>query len=354
MRKRISYILIVLLIFAIVGCNKSEEDGKVNFFEVQEATKVANDYIKELSLGNNEGAIKFASDKVKDEDQFSKLKENRINAYKLDEVAEGANFAYINYLVIRESARELRTDLDTIIVKVIKKDDNYVVDEVRAKSNKQVYEANDVLRIRDEESGKSEVLVRKKDFPREVYPKKENIVLNKETVPEGDFNKFSIGFGANKIGIATTDGNKTLISLAMVEESKPTVGLDGNADGSSSEDIDKAIDEALDKPIVDKLTGYDLIDGSEIEKLIFSSDDGELMVQVREEGKGSSVRIYKNPTGELLKVQLKELFPNDKYNVDIKRVNEKGVFIEVSGLGEEKEAEGEYNVDLKSMKVNRL
>ncbi|MGL4109553.1 hypothetical protein [Clostridium sp. LP20] len=354
MRKKISYILIILLIFLIVGCNKSHEDGKVNFFEIQEATKVAMDYMKELSLGNNEEANKFASNKVIDQDQFSKLKENRINGYKLDEVAEGANFAYLNYLVIRDSARELRTDLDTIVVKVIKKDDNYLVDEVKAKSNKQVYEANGVLRIRDEESGKSEVLIRKKDLPREVYPKKENVVLNKETVPEGNFNKISISFGGNKIGVTTTDGSKTFIALAMVEESKPTAGSEANAEGASTEDIDKAIDDALEKPIIDKLTGYDLIEGSEIEKLIFSGDDGELMVQVREEGKGSSVRIYRNPTGELLKFQLMKLFPNDKYNVNIKRVNEKNVFIEVTGIGEEKEAEGEYKVDLKAMKVNKL
>ena len=356
MRKRFIFLLLILIMFFGAGCNGKNSDIKANIFDIDEAVKISDSYMKELSLCNMSETKKLTDDKIRDDREFEKLKENKISGYIRKSITESTNHAYINYEVIRGNDEKLRSDLDTISIKVTQKDNNYVIDEIKAKNNKQVYVDKTFLRIRDDKSGKSEVLTRLKDLPREVYPKKQGVILGKEAVPEGQFNKVAIGFEGNKVGMTTTDGKKNFIAIAMVEDSKQTIGSAGGEESSadSEEDIDKQIDDALEKPIADKIVGYDIIDNSVIEKLVFSSDDGELLVQLRQGEKCSKIKVYKNPTGELLKLDLDKLFPEDKYDCTISRINNDGVFIDVSAITDEREAEGQYKIDIKAMKVDKL
>ena len=355
MKKKGLSLLLIIIMFISVGCGTKKSNVKVNVFDIDEALKISDTYMEQLTLGNSDEANKLTDSKLKDNNEFEKLKKNEIYGYVKKDVAESTDHAYINYKVIRGDRDGLRSDLDLISVRVKKKDNDYIIDEVKAKNSKQVYVEKNSLRIRDEESGKSEVLIRLKDLPREVYPKKKDVVLGKETVPDGDFNEVSMGFDGNKAAMSTTDGNKTFIAIAMVEDTKQTAGSaqDGGAK-SSDEDIDKAIDDALEKPIADKVIGYDIIGDSKIEKLLFSADDGELLVQIKQGEKGSKIKIYKNPTGELYKLDLESKFPNDKYSCNIKRITKDGVFIDVSSLTDEKGEEGEYKLDLKAIEINKL
>lgn len=354
MKKKLSYLLISILLLFMISCDLGGKSENINIFEIQNATKVTEEYMENIALGNLDDANKLVSSNLKNEEEFNKLEKNKINAYKIDEVEEGSSYAYINYKITRRKEDEVRADLDTLSLKVIKNDDNYIIDEVKAKSEKQVYGDRTFLRVRDSNSGRSEVLVRIKDLPKQIYPKKDNIVLGKENVPSKEFTNVAMSFEGNKVGIITSDGEKSFVGIAMVEESKPTAGeASGDNEGASEEDIDKAIDDALEKPIVDKLVGYDILDVANVEKVIFSADDNELIIQFKEGDKGSSLKIYQNPTGELVKLQLESLFPNDKYSIDIQRVNKDGVFINVSPISEENKLSGEYKIDLKSMKINK-
>ena len=355
MKKKSLFLLLIIVMFFSIGCGTKKPDVEVNIFDIDEALKVSDSYMENLALGKSDEAQKLTDSNIKNNNEFEKLKKNEIYGYVKKDVAEATDHAYINYKVIRGDKDGLRSDLDLISVRVKKKDDNYIIDEVKAKNSKQVYVEKNSLRIRDEESGKSEVLIRLKDLPREVYPKKKDVVLGKETVPDGDFNEVSMGFDGNKAAMSTTDGSKTFIAIAMVEDTKQTAGNVQEGDNTNSdEDVDKAIDDALEKPIADKVIGYDIIGDSKIEKLLFSSDDGELLVQVKQGDKGSKIKIYKNPTGELYKLDLESKFPNDKYSCNITRITKDGVFIDVSALTDEKGEEGQYKLDLKAIEINKL
>lgn len=354
MKRMVSCFLSSILIFSFVGCSGKNIDVNSDVFNIKKAGEIASNYMENVTKGNFDESNKISTEVIKDNEEIRKIQNDNINGYKLDRLSEGADHAYFTYIVVKEEKDESRIDLDTVVIKVAKKDKEYLVDEIKSTNEKQVYKVRNTLRLRDYEIGKSQLLLRMKDLPKEVYPNRDNVVVDKESVPEGSFNKMGIGFLGNKVAFTTTNGLRTFIGLAIVEDTKPTVGDNqggGDAPSPSGGNVDEAIQDALEMPILNKLVPYDVVDGSIVEKLLFSNDDGELIVQIKEEGKGSGIRIYKNPTGELLKLNLNEYFPVEKYSSDVVRIDDNGVFITVKAIGNDKENEGTYKIDVEDLKV---
>lgn len=345
MKKYFIGILCLILIFTLGGCEKAMEEVTVHLFDIKDAMDIGSQYMKNLALGNIEEANSYCRNKDISEEEVVKMQLNKISSYKLDKFEEGANYAYLKYIVLRGNDSGLSVDLDGIVLKIMKEDDKYLIDDIEASNIKQVYKEKDTLRIRDEELGQSKLLLKMRDVPREVYPKKEGVILSKEKVPEGDFNKFSIGFEGNRVAFTLMDGKNTFIAVAMIKELEETAS---KSQEEGSTDIN--LDEILEKPIAEKIVGYDFLEGEVVEKLLFSKDDGELIVQGKKDGV-SRVKIYKNPKGELAPLKLDELFPRREYSVNILSVTGEGSLINVESLGEKKEAIGTYIVDVKEGKV---
>jgi len=342
-------ILCLILIFTLCGCENFMGEVTVHLFDIKEAMDVGSGYMKNLALGNINEANSYCRNKDISKEEVAKMQLNKINSYILDKFEEGANYAYLKYIVLRGNDETLRADLDGIVLKIMKEDDKYLIDDIKASNIKQVYKEKDTLRIRDEESGKSKLLLRMKDLPRQVYSKKEEVTLSKETVPESQFNKISIGFKGNRVAITLTDGKDTFIAVAMIKELEAAAG---KAQGEENTDTNTGtnLDEILEKPIAEKIVGYDLLQGEMVETLLFSKDDGELIVQGKQGGV-ASVKIYKNPKGELIPLKLDKLFPKERYSVNILSVTGDGTFINVESLGEETEGVGTYTVDVKEGKI---
>ena len=345
MKKYFIGILCLILIFTLGGCEKSMEEVTVHLFDIKDAMDIGSQYMKSLALGNIEEANSYCRNKDISKEEVVKMQSNKISSYKLDKFEEGANYAYLKYIVLIGKDSGLSVDLDGIVLKIMKEDDKYLIDDIKASNIKQVYKEKDTLRIRDEELGQSKLLLRMRDIPRAVYPKAEGVILSKEKVPEGDFNKFSIGFEGNRVAFTLMDDKNTFIAVAMIKELEETAS---KSQEKGSTDIN--LDEILEKPIAEKIVGYDYLEGEVVEKLLFSKDDGELIVQGKKDGV-SSVKIYKNPKGELAPLKLDELFPRREYSVNILSVTGEGILINVESLGEKKEAVGTYIVDVKEGKV---
>lgn len=353
MKRMVSCFLSSILIFFFVGCSGKNIDVNSDVFNIKKAGEIASNYMENVTKGNFDESNKISTEVIKDNEQIRKIQNDNINGYKLDRLSEGADHAYFTYVVVKEEKDESRIDLDTVVIKVVNKDREYLVDGIKSTNEKQVYKVGNTLRLRDYEIGKSQLLLRIKDLPREVYPNRDNVV-DKESVPEGSFNKMGIAFLGNKVAFTTTNGLRTFIGLAIVEDTKSTAGNSqggGDVLSPSGGNVDEAIQDALEMPILNKLVPYDVVDGSIVEKLLFSNDDGELIVQIKEEGKGSGIRIYKNPTGELLKLNLNEYFPVEKYSSNVVRIDDNGVFITVKAMGSDKENEGTYKIDVEDLKV---
>lgn len=312
MKKIISFILALVSILTM-GALKVEGSIEFEQFDIKEAIKVGDEYIKQLEIGN---------------------------VFKLTEVGEGTMHAHLNYVIARDDNEKIVGDLDNLIIEVTLKDNKYSVNEVKDKPSKQVYIENNNLRIRDEELGRSQLLISYKGFPKTILAKSAGN-LKKEEISNGEYNKLSIGLDGKKVAIVTTSKLEHYILVALVENSKGSKEKSGN----QSEGINEEKGEVLEKAIAEKLIAYDVIKNAEIQKVNFSKDDGELIIQIKESGKGSHLKIYKNPTGELISSELDKSFPSERYQLSINSINQNGNFINVKEIGSEKE--DTYELDIK-------
>ena len=350
MKKVIIVIIVMICIFA-VACEEPKKYEDSNIFDMKAATDVGNEFMKNLSGGDVEAAKKLLKDKEITDSEKNAYLSNIITSYKVNKTIEGANYAYIKYLVIREEDSRVTVDLDNLNLKVVNHEGNYVIDDVLMKGIKHVYRDGNVLRIRDEEEGTSELLLRLIDLPKEVFPKNSQVVLNKETVPDMSFSKLGIGFGGDMVATILTGDNKSIITLASINKAAATVSQ--NEESSSAKDVENAIDKSLEKPIAQDLVGYDILDDSEVRKIFFSNDDSNLILQVYKDDFGERVRVYKNPNGELVDLKLEEMFPSNEYSLNIIRVVDEGIFVEVKLL-ENEEYQGMYKLDLKRKEVDKV
>lgn len=345
MKKYFKGILCLILIFTLGGCKSFMEEVPVHLFDIKDAMDLGSQYMKSLELGNIEEANSYCRNKDISMVEVAKMQENKIKSYKLDKFEEGANYAYLKYKVLRGNDSALSVDLDGIVLKIMKADDKYLIEDIKVNNIKQVYKEKDTLRIRDEESGKSKLLLRMRDVPMEVYQKTEGVTLSKKTVPKGDFDMLSIGFEGDRVAFTLSEDNNTFIAVAMIKELEEVASK-----VQEKGDIGTNLDEILEKPIAERIVGYDFLEGEVVEKLLFSKEDGELIVQGKKDGI-AGVKIYKNPNGELASLKLDKLFPRLEYSVNITSVTGEGTFIKVESLGVEKEAAGAYVVDVKEGKV---
>lgn len=343
MKKFIVFILCLLL----TGCSTVVGKVNLNLFDIEEAKEISNKYMSALSESDIGAAEALCEDKFISSKEAEKLENNKFIAYKVEEVNEGADYAYIKYLVIRGNNREVRADLDSIELKVNKVEDNYKITEVEAKNIKQVYLEKENLRIIDGMTGKSNLLLRKKDIPKEVYRKGDEVTLTMDTVPEVQFNKLNIGFQGKYVGITLSNGNKTLVLLSVIsneDKNSKTSAEVSSEDGKEMEDI-------FEKPIAQKIVGYDLVNAGNTEKILFTDNDEALVLQVKKDGEGSAVRIYKNSTGELMNLEINKKFPPDKYSLDIKKITEGKIYVDVTSLDSNAEEGGEYVIDVENMDI---
>ncbi|WP_143317829.1 hypothetical protein [Clostridium sp. HBUAS56017] len=353
MKKFIVFVLILVLPINIIGCERSAKEVSLYLFNINEAIESGNNFMRGLANDDINEANKYCRNETIDENEINKIRENKIDSYKIDLVSEGSNYAYIRYLLIRGSKNVVRADLESLDLKVVKVDDKYLIDDVNIKSLKQVYKDGTSLRLIDEETGKSQLLLRRRDLPKQVFPKDGKVVITKEDVPESEISFINIGFQGESIAMTATRGNNAIIALALVNKTKKAYGeAKGEGKGGQQDvNVDENIEKFLEKPIAEDIMGYDVLKNVDVQKLLFSDSDGELIVQFIEEGKGSTIRIYKNPTGELLPLKFDVVFPSDKYSLDILRVTDRGVFVKSTGMKGDKDSEGTYLVDLKDMRI---
>lgn len=326
MKKLFYCILLVLNIFFISSCSNSEVTRNEYLFRIDEATDFGKEYIKNL-----------AEDESKN-----------IQAYLLKEVTEGSNYVVLTYRIVRNDTNNINSSLDEFKLKVSKNDEDYFVSELKSDNVSEVYLDKNSLRIINKDTGLSELLIRLKDMPREVYPQDSNIMINKENVKNEEYEKLAIDEEGKKIGSITKVKDKHFICLIQAEDTKETVGEVNNDTNEASDNISdfQNFNEISEMPIASKITAYDLISSNKIEKLIFSSDGNYLLLQSNENNK-SRLHIYKNPNGEKLDFNLDEVFPKDKYSINIKLVNEDGVFISAK----DSNSDNIYRLDLKNKKI---
>lgn len=356
MKKIVNYFILGIITIFLIGCtDKKNPSDDIVIFDMLKAKEVAIDYVENLSKGNMEEAIKSCTKELSSVANFDQFNDLRISGYKIIDDLEGADYLILTMDVSRTRENYVRSDLDRFNIKVIDTEDGYKINEVKAEGRGEVFEENEKLKIIKLEEGKTKLLLRKKDVPKDIYPKGEGIILNKEKVPEGKFKTVTLGFDMNSVAFTLVNEKSTLVGIATIQDVKETVGAgDGQGEGSGQNQTnDSGInsEDLIEKPIADKVNGYDLIHGGNVEKMIFTQDDGQLIVEYSEEDKGKFIRIYSNPNGGLIPLDLEKNFKRGEYSVEVDEVKKDEVIINVSSLSENREKDGQYIIDIKKETV---
>lgn len=361
MRKRflslISLLLFILMIFT--ACSKTENKAEeIDIFSLKKAFELADEYLGLIKNNSIEEANKLCTEKLISNNKEISTGTSRIISYAPDNVIESSKSAFITFNVVRNSSSEPKCDLDNYAIKVIKDGDNYKIDEIKAINLKQVFVKDKSLRIIGEDGGKSDLIISLNNITKDAYLKENELMLYKEKVPAESFGPVSLGYKGNKIAISTISGSRAFISIAYIEESKETQGEEGGNTNQQHTNEESKLEELVDKPIAKKVIPLDMLNGVKIDNLVFTQEERYLIAEYFNASLVKRMKVYNSASGDLIALNFDEMFPEDKYNIellDFKKDEFRVNVISKSGAQDiNSEILGEYKVDIEGKEIKKI
>lgn len=353
--------VIILIILTLTSCSKIENknDVVINLFDMQRANNIAKDYLNNIISGDFNAASNLLSEDLLKSNNNISEGVSKIISFKSDESIEGNNYGYFIYNIVRSSEVEPKSDLENITFKVKKQNNEYKIDEIKSKSEKEIYTNGTGLRVIGEDGGKSSLIVTLNNLPKDAYLRDNKIMLYKDIVPKDEFGKICLSFTGKRIAITTTNNKDSYICIAYIDEALMASAQPGGQSGGSGANIDTSnidtLEDVLEKPIAQKIVDVDLLKDSKIDKLVFSEKEDLLQVTYNNKYNKDRIRIYKGDDGSLVQTELDSMFPEDKYNLTNGKFDEEVFKFKVTTFeGEEDELSGEYILDLRNLEINKL
>ncbi len=362
MKKNKSLVVIIMLMLSILtGCSKAESknDVAINLFDMQRANNIAKEYLNNVVSGDFDAANNLLSEELLSSDKNTKEGVSKIISFKSDESIEGSNYAYFIYNIVRSSEVEPKSDLENVTFKIRKQNKEYKIDEIKSKSEKEVYTKGNALRVIGEEGGKSSLIISLNSLPKDTYMRDNKIMLYKDIVPRDSFGKVCLSFTGKRIAITTANNKDSYICIAYIDEALMTSTQPGSESGSSEANLGTentdALEEALEKPIAQKVITVDLLKDSKVTKLVFSEEEDILQINYKNKYNKERIRLYKSDDGSLIQTDLDNMFPEDKYNISNGKFEEDVFKFKVTTTEVQREdLNGDYILDLENLEINKL
>lgn len=369
-KKRFIIIFMVFILF-IVGCNKETSKKSVGEkFNIQLAKESAISYMQCLKDNDVDGANSLSTAELVASNKIQSISTMPVVSFALGDITETGTSAYIGFYCSRSNWQSPNADLDNINLKIVKEGKDYKVSEVKGENLKEVYNENDQLRSITRGMAESQLILRLKDLPLELYPKGVMPAIQKVKVPKNSFGAIGISYTGSNIAFSTTDGKNSFIGIALVQEESLTMadvsksmaqggaagGASGGQEGGMSEDSLKRI---FERPIATKVLSYDVLDGCKIQELIFNEEEGVLLaLYTKGNDKGVGLKIYKNPSGDLMKMEFDKMFPMNKYSIEYEMATKTNLIINVVGVSGEsnisQDVLGKYTIDLVKEEMKKM
>lgn len=356
MKRFLAFFIIVIMSTFFGGCSQKEKNTEETIqdaFDYEKGQKIADQYIENLAKGQFQLLEDLSTPDLSNSNKLITEKGEKIISYKKMDTKETGKSMYYRYRVNRCKEGSPRTDLDDVIIQVERSENGYLVSDVTASTEIEVFSTASSLRVKYKDEVRNYLLLRINNLPKETYPKINKAPIYKETIPTEEFGSINLAYEGKKIAITSKDKTKTFIGIVEIdsEEKKKSTADTGNSE--MTEQL-----ELLERPIGKKIIPLDLIYDKNVEQLIFSKDEDSLVVQYSEANKGKGINIYKSSSGELQDVRLEDMFPREKYNVLINKLNEKDLYIKITPLegvkGIREDVIGEYSINLKDLNITKL
>ena len=341
--------ILILIINLFVGCSNINEkkEEKLDLFDVFKGKDLAINYLINIRNGDISSAVNNCESEILESNINLSEGVSNITGFQLNRAIANSQFAYYIFNVIRDSNIEPKSDLEEYIIKVNRNDDNYIISDIKSKSQRELYIKNNAIRIIGEKGGKSSLVISLNNIPKDTYLRENKIMLYKEKVPNNSFGKVVLGFTGKKIAISAIDDKNSYICIAYIDDTLMKSGSDiVDLNNNSSLALSEGLQEALEKPVTSKVVSVDLLNNCKIDDFIFSKEDDNLAVNYKNEKGLNRLNIYKAEDGEAINTKFKDIFNEYIYNIKAEYFVDNKVIFDVFKSDQSiDEMTGKYSLD---------
>ena len=345
--------ILILIINLFVGCSNINEkkEEKLDLFDVFKGKDLAINYLINIRNGDISSAVNNCESEILESNINLSEGVSNITGFQLN-----SQFSYYIFNVIRDSNIEPKSDLEEYIIKVNRNDDNYIISDIKSKSQRELYIKNNAIRIIGEKGGKSSLVISLNNIPKDTYLRENKIMLYKEKVPNNSFGKVVLGFTGKKIAISAIDDKNSYICIAYIDDTLMKSGSDiVDLNNNSSLALSEGLQEALEKPVTSKVVSVDLLNNCKIDDFIFSKEDDNLAVNYKNEKGLNRLNIYKAEDGEAINTKFKDIFNEYIYNIKADYFVDNKVIFDVFKSDQSiDEMTGKYSLDLTNEEMIKL
>ena len=350
--------ILILIINLFVGCSNINEkkEEKLDLFDVFKGKDLAINYLINIRNGDISSAVNNCESEILESNINLSEGVSNITGFQLNRAIANSQFAYYIFNVIRDSNIEPKSDLEEYIIKVNRNDDNYIISDIKSKSQRELYIKNNAIRIIGEKGGKSSLVISLNNIPKDTYLRENKIMLYKEKVPNNSFGKVVLGFTGKKIAISAIDDKNSYICIAYIDDTLMKSGSDiVDLNNNSSSALSEGLQEALEKPVTSKVVSVDLLNNCKIDDFIFSKEDDNLAVTYKNEKGLNRLNIYKAEDGEAINTKFKDIFNEYIYNIKADYFVDNKVIFDVFKSDQSiDEMTGKYSLDLTNEEMIKL
>lgn len=350
--------ILILIINLFVGCSNINEkkEEKLDLFDVFKGKDLAINYLINIRNGDISSAVNNCESEILESNINLSEGVSNITGFQLNRAIANSQFAYYIFNVIRDSNIEPKSDLEEYIIKVNRNDDNYIISDIKSKSQRELYIKNNAIRIIGEKGGKSSLVISLNNIPKDTYLRENKIMLYKEKVPNNSFGKVVLGFTGKKIAISAIDDKNSYICIAYIDDTLMKSGSDiVDLNNNSSVALSEGVQEALEKPVTSKVVSVDLLNNCKIDDFIFSKEDDNLAVNYKNEKGLNRLNIYKAEDGEAINTKFKDIFNEYIYNIKAEYFVDNKVIFDVFKSDQSiDEMTGKYSLDLTNEEMIKL
>lgn len=351
MRRKLSAIFIIFLLFFTTSCNKEivENVKKKDEFSIDVAETVVEDYLKSVMLGDLENSNKLLEDSIKTNTIVENNNSISINGFRIEETNESNDSVFFTVKVSQQDKESCNALLWNYLIKVRKTNMEYKIQEINNSLFREVINFKDSLRIRFQNSVDTNLLLDMDGIGNYTYSKDDKGKLSMQSIPNSEFSITAISYGAQLIAITTEDEN-AFIGIVSVDE---TIQTQGESTDASDDETSKGI-KIKEKPMGKTLVSCDWLKNSIVTKTAFSLDEKYLVAQYSTIEGNICFRVYSSESGEMIKIKLEEEFPLNSVDIEFDDFEEGAINFSVKDKnGADPKYLGQWGINLREMMLEK-
>ena len=375
MKKYIISLVTILFLLNILACGGSNGNKDTdNKFEMKKAESLVDIYMKNLIKGDVEAIKKVLTDQLSNDAENVTKSALNVKGYSMDESYQVGDTGIFKVKVASTAANISRTTLDTYTIKVIVENWNYKISQINVAYEKESYFENYGLRLRKDNSVKTDLLIDSDGIPQYGYSKEDKANINKIEIPRTDFGNIIFGYSGDSIAISTRNNSITFLGIVKISNGSVSTASGsqggagggtaqggaaqgGAASGAQGESNPSQGTGPREIPLGKEISSLDVLTNSKVDFMVFSPDEKLLLVQyTNNDMKG--IKVYISENGELIPFKFEENFNINNVDIVFSNFDKDNLYFEVipkeSKKNIEKSTAGTWQMDLKKFKVKKV